>query len=74
MEYEEKELRKKIAKNISELIRTRSKNGADVAEKIGVNRTVVYSWKNGVAVPNGLAIIKLCKEFGCEYEDILGEL
>lgn len=43
-----------------------------VAERIGVDRKPVLSWRNGHSIPNAVHIKKLCGLFKCSADYLLG--
>ena len=61
-----------IAKNISDMVKLSKIKVIDIAEKIGIDKSMLYDYMKGEHMPNLITFRKLCKILDCSYEDILG--
>lgn len=58
-------------KHLSQLIRTSGKSQSTVAKHLGINKSVLHNWCNGVQ-PSGLeGLSKLAEYFGVSLEELL---
>jgi transcriptional regulator with XRE-family HTH domain len=67
----EKEYSKIIAQNLRRLMVEKGVEQKDVAEAIGVSKSLVSFWMNAARMPRMRKIDALCSYFGCRREDIM---
>lgn len=60
-----------ISKNIKTLRKENSLTQTKLAEKVGVTRSVVNAWEQGIGVPNVRVLPKLKEALNCSYEELL---
>ncbi len=60
-----------VATNLKRLSYERGKTQQDIAKALGVARSTVTCWFNGIRTPKMDSIDALCKYFGCDREDIM---
>lgn len=71
MLIEPKEYSKIIANNLRRLAYEKGVEQKDIAEAIGVSRTIVSQWMNANRTPRMDKIDALCKYFNCSRMDIM---
>lgn len=42
----------------------------EAAEKIGVSNKTLWSWENGMSVPNQIYIDRICELYGVSYDNL----
>lgn len=71
MLIEPKEYSKIIANNLRRLAYEKGVEQKEIAEAIGVSRTIVSQWMNANRTPRMDKVDALCKYFGCTRMDIM---
>ena len=71
MLIEPKEYAKIVANNLRRLAYEKGVEQKDIAEAIGVSRTIVSQWMNANRTPRMDKIDALCKYFQCSRMDIM---
>lgn len=60
-----------IAKNLRRIMLRANKTQADLSRELGIGKTTISAWMNGVNVPRMDKIDMLCNYFGCTRADIM---
>lgn len=66
-----KEYGKVIAKNLRRIMLKANKSQADLSRELGIGKTTISAWMNGVNVPRMDKIDLLCEYFGCTRSDLM---
>ena len=45
---------------------------AELAKRVGVERSAVAKWESGKSLPQAAHLVKLAEIFGCSVDEILG--
>ena len=45
---------------------------AELANRVGVERSAVAKWESGKSLPQAAHLVKLAEIFGCSVDEILG--
>jgi transcriptional regulator with XRE-family HTH domain len=60
-----------ISLNIRYLRNSKKLSQLELSEEIGVKRTSVASWEQGISYPNINTLLKLCNYFGLKLDDLI---
>lgn len=62
---------KVISKNLRRIMLKADKTQADLSRELGIGKTTISAWMNGVNVPRMDKIDLLCSYFGCTRSDLM---
>ena len=62
---------KVISKNLRHIMLKADKTQADLSRELGIGKTTISTWMNGVNVPRMDKIDLLCSYFGCTRSDLM---
>lgn len=71
MLIDEKEYARIVAMNLKRLMHEKGVEQKDIAESLGVSRTIVSQWMNAKRTPRMDKVDALCRYFGCTRMDIM---
>lgn len=69
----EREFAKIIGKNLRRIMYEKGITQAQMASELGINKTTISSWMNGVSVPRMSKIDMLCCYLNCRRSDLTDE-
>lgn len=67
------DIRKALADNLNELIKTKNIKSVELAEKVGVSKSAVSHWLAGDNSPNIEVLAKICQIYGVRLSEMLNE-
>ena len=73
MKIDEKALAKKIGRNLTDLLISRGKTQQELADYIGVNKSTVSNWVNGVRTPRMDKVDMMAQFFNVDRFEILDD-
>ena len=65
------EYRKVFSEKLKEYLDKKEMNYTDLADRLGVNKSVVSSWKTGARYPRMNTMQKIAEILGCELSDLI---
>lgn len=60
--------------NYKEIRKRVGMTAQEVATKLGVAISTVYSWESGKTSPNSVFIAELCKLYGCTADELIARV
>ena len=66
------DVQEKFRSSLKLLIEASGKSKTQIANEIGMSKSVVSDYLSGRLLPSIFTLIKICKALDCTYEDILG--
>lgn len=61
----------RFTENFNKLLKQEKKSTASLAKELGINKSTLHNWKNGVLPQSLTALIKLARHFHIEISDLV---
>lgn len=66
------ERKRQFGANLTDMIRLRGINAAEMSRRLGIQRSTMYSYTSGVAIPNIVVLSMIADELDVSIDSLLG--
>ncbi len=63
----------RLTENLNRLLKKERRSTSAIAKELGINKSTLHNWKNGVLPQSLIALIKVAKYFQLEIPDLIFE-